>query len=172
MNKKEIVWIFGKSASGKETFIKKVVVDQKLAKKFNWICEGITYSSHSLNFTGNDEDKRVISARKNIIKDVLTLQKDFNVILIKWQYIDTLLDTPQKLLLLLPGSNHKIILLEVPSAKLEARLKNKKWWQESSDSNEFDKHETKMVLESVSKLKSDFEIIKIDSGSDKYKTIT
>ena len=168
----EIVWIFGISAVGKETFIRKLVEEKpkKLINKFNWkdknlipIWESIEYLAH---YTG---DKRG-DKRDEIINKVLSL-KNSGVAIIKGQDIDIANGRVQKLQEKMPKTKHRIIYLYTDLNIVYGRCKKKFWWENEKVS--FDKFKNswfKYGIKLIQKLKN-FEITAIDNETDNFKEI-
>lgn len=169
---KEVVWIFGTSAAGKQTFVKRVLTDKKLAKKLGWENKTIVACQESLNLLGHVGNEEIVKARKSITKIVPKLLENADVVLIKWQYVDSHNLTPEKLKELLPMVQHKIILLKVEPDEAKQRLATKTWWKEFWDNTRFADREIEMVNKCIKQLSSDFDITILDSGKNKDYGLT
>ena len=147
---KEIIWIFGTSASGKETYIKSFINDARSKTSH------ITVSEESLTNLG-----KLDKSREKIIKEVCDLIKTNDYVVIKWQYGDTLLDSPNKILAKLPMFQHKAIVLNVNEKEQIRRLRTKSWWQDTGSEHEFITRELELVDKSIKHLDPSFEVTHI-----------
>lgn len=166
---KEIVWVFGTSASGKETFIKHVVNDEPadLIKNLGWEDKVVSASDESLELI----DGALGELRDRIIEKIPLLLQNTDVVLIKWQYVDSAAKRPQHLKDSLPDAKHKIIELKVDRDELVLRLPRKHWWHDLGKEKESLNQELGMVAASLDAL-PDFEKISIDSSeSSNYKIL-
>ncbi len=169
----EIVWIIGTSSAGKQTFITKACTDKDLAGKFGWQDKTVAVCKESVDYPGDISMPEIVQIREQIPTIVQKLADTSDVILIKWQYIDSYRKSPQKLKKLLPEANHRIILLVAPSEELEARLNNKDWWHGSwKNAAELVTAELKMIDKFVAELRSDFEITTVESGKNEGYKVT
>jgi len=169
----EIVWIYGSSAVGKETFIRELMDNPSeiLINRLGWqnkklitIWEGI---EHIAQYKGDPEGKK----RREIINKILDIKDDNVVIIIKGQDIDIRNGLPQSLKNKLPDCKHKIISLYTNIEIVYERCKNKSWW----DKNKVTLEEFKGWLSHQIKLISDlngFEIISISNEDKKYEQIS
>ena len=82
---KEIVWVYGVSASGKETFIRKVVEErpEDLLRQLGWLGKKVVASQASLSYIGQTDDDEVVKKRREIEDEVPRLADDNDVILVK-----------------------------------------------------------------------------------------
>jgi hypothetical protein len=164
---KEVVWVVGTSSAGKQTFIKNVLTDVDLAKRLGWQHKKVVICQRSVDFPGDLGKPEIVRARKLIPDDVSGLLVNSDVVLIKWQYVDSSCELPQRLKELLPTARHRIILLRASPRELAVRLSSKDWWREMGfkDANELVGYELKMVDKFISELQDQFEITIIDSGA-------
>jgi len=153
---KQIIWVFGTSASGKETFIRAVMKDSSLQDKFGLTNLRVTYSDESLKNLGKLND-----ARSKIVPEVSDLLNTYDVILIKWQYGDTLLNTPEKLYSTYPAVQHRIIKLIVGEDEQLRRLQTKNWWHDIGKESQFIEKEQHLVDRSISSLESKFNVAEL-----------
>ena len=154
---KEILWIYSTSAAGKETFIKSLLKDADLRKALLPGKSNIAISEESLRSLG-----KLDNSRKAVVDEVLALAVLNDIIIIKWQYGDTLLNTPNLLLEALPDFRHRVIKLQVSREAQVKRLRTKSWWHDIGDESEFIEKETKLVEESIQQLNSAFVIERYD----------
>ena len=153
---KQIIWIFGTSASGKETFIKSLK-DDDLLKKVLGIDEEVAISNESLKNLG-----KLDKSRLSIIDDVLELSSSNDVIVIKWQYGDTLLDTPNLLYKKLPNFKHRAVKLNVDTQEQVRRLQTKSWRYDHGKEENFIANELELVDSSIGQLNPDLEVTNFD----------
>ena len=154
---KEIIWIYGTSASGKETFIKSLMKNRDLQKSLGLDSHSLAISGESLKNLGN-----LSESRASIVDEVANLLKTKDAVIIKWQYGDTLLDSPNILHDKFPHLKHTIIKLNVDQLEQVRRLKTKSWWHDEGKESEFTTKESLLVGESIKKLNSGFNIVSYD----------
>ena len=159
---KEVVWVFGASASGKETFIKHLLDNNppELIKHIGWHDKTITACSESLEITG----KAVDTLREKILGKVPELLEKADVVLVKWQFVDSVAKRPQRLKELLPGVRHRVIELKVGMNELMKRLPNKAWWHDYGREKEHVTTELHWVSKYLEDLSGEFEIVSINSN--------
>jgi len=153
---KQIIWIYGTSAAGKETFIKSLISNADLRQKVD-IDEGFVISDGSLINLG-----KLDGSRESIIEEVSTLIERNSTVVVKWQYGDTLLDSPNRLRIRLPTMTHRVINLNVGQNEQIRRLKTKSWWRDSGSEGAFISHELQLVYESLLKLEPDINVLQYD----------
>lgn len=172
---KEIVWVDGLSAAGKQTFIMKVAEDRSidLLTRFGWRDSKVAVSQMSLEIIGPLDDKAIEEKRAALEKEVVELAKDNGIILIKLQSVDVRAKRPEKLRSLLPDFKHKVIYLRVKAEDMAERLRAKPWWDAKEDPLQWVKEEQVMVKEELDSLSQDFQVITVDAneGSD-YRIIS
>ncbi len=169
---KEVVWIFGNSAAGKETFIKYAIEsgDKELFTRLGWENKKVKAISASIDNIGQYENDPVTLKRDDILTETPRILEEVDVALIKWQTVDTQKGRIEKLMNLLPNTWHRIILLSTPARELEKRLPNKSWWDDD-DVNAFIEEETKNLEELISSLKDKLPVTKISGNpKDYYQT--
>ena len=167
---KEVVWVFGESASGKETFIKYITSAKGggLLDQFGWKDKSIVACTESLELIGDDLDKM----RDKILEKVPTLLETSDVVLIKWQFVDTQANRLLELKENLPNALHRIIFLRVSVEEVAERLPSKKLWRHYGQELIFATNELPVVMKSLDSVKSLFDIIAIDSsGSGHYDVL-
>ena len=168
--KKEVIWVDGLSAAGKQTFINHVMRDKPadLLTHFGWQGSKVTASRKSLEIIGALEDRAVDENRSALDEEVLKLARNNDVILIKLQTVDVKAKRPQRLRSLLPDFEHKVIYLQVKAEDMAERLRAKPWWDASEDPSQWVKEELAMVEEELDTLAHDFQVITVNAskGSD------
>lgn len=162
---KEVVWIFGTSATGKETFIKKVIKDKELQERMGWKNKSISFCSESIDHIGQFDGDPAIERRKMILHKVPQLLENNDIVLIKWQIVDSKAQLPQKLKKVTIKAKHVIIRLEAPEQELVKRLRNKSWWHDYGKELEFIHLERDLVRKSISQLQNEFEVKTINSSN-------
>ncbi len=130
---KEVVWVFGSSGAGKETFITHVVDEQPedLVADLGWRDKAIAAEPNSMLFVGkialHDERTR---QRRRIIPSVLGLLSASEVVLVKGQQVDVENRRPQRLMKMAPSAHHRIIYLDPGIEEHVERMKRKPWWSD------------------------------------------
>ena len=182
---KEIIWIYGSSASGKETFIRHILnhPDEKLLIRLNLENNNIQVLQQSIDLIGQYDSDPKQEFRLNLPEyavDQIKSNSKLEFLLIKGQDYDLINGTPNKLKKLLNSQfknlNHKIIFLHTDFEILYSRVKNKSWWTkklENKGINYFKNWLLKEQIPELIKLKElhDFNIISIDSKDKNYKLI-
>jgi len=169
MNEK-IVWIFGSSASGKETLIQKLVnsADSKLLKNFGFVGYKVTDLRESRKWIMQFSDDPVAENRKQFPSLIKKLIKPNTVILIKGQEVDLEYKTPSKILELYPNIKHEIIFLSLPIDEIYKRCRSKPWWEEGIDTKEDLLEWLSGQIKELSLL-TGFTISAFDSSSEDYR---
>lgn len=166
---KEIVWVFGNSASGKATFIRRVVKDTKLHVAFGWKAMSVAGCEASLKYIGQSP---IAESREEIIDQVASLLNDADVVLIKWQLVDSLASRLTRLQQKIPEAEHRIIRLEASRAEMIRRLQQKTWWYDYGKEDDFIDSEIKSVEESIDSVKDTFAVTRVSSeANDDYSII-
>jgi len=159
---KEVVWVFGASASGKATFIKRIDdgKHERLCEQFGWKGQTVVACNESLELIGGELDEQ----RECILDKVPVLLQNADIVLIKWQYVDSQHDRPQRLKRKLPNVRHRIISLDVSVDELVNRLPTKPLWHNYDAEKNLISIELPIVLKSREEL-SDFDVTFIDSSA-------
>jgi len=170
-----IVWVFGSSAAGKETFIRKMLTNpsQKLIDCLGWNNKNIVCVEESLQYIGQFENDPIVEKRKQIVDNVKSIANQLDtVILIKGQDIDFKFDLLNKLRKEISNVKHKIIFLHADVGVLFDRCKKKSWWSKE-DEAEGVKGVKEYLTRQINYLQNlnDFEIIAFDSMTYNYKPI-
>lgn len=168
---KEVVWIAGRSAAGKDYFIKhiteKAPVD--LIEQLGWQGKVIAACNESIEYT--DQDNADI-LREEILTIVPALIESADIVLIKWQYIDsTKSNRIKKLKELLPNSKHGVIYLDLSPEINAERLKSKAWWKkQGNDGQEMSnvEFENAEITNKLNELFPGTSILKIDCNVDDH----
>ena len=168
------MWVFGTSSVGKNTFINRIQNDDELTDILGWCGRKIAICKRSIDFPGDLGMPSIVKARKLIVDDTIKLLNNSDIVLIKWQYVDSSCETLQCLKKLLPNEKHRIILLTANRDIQIKRLNKKDWWRERgiSDASKLLEYENKMVASFINDLGNEFKITTIDSSSEIYKVIS
>jgi hypothetical protein len=144
---KQIIWVYGTSAAGKETFIRSLIHDLKLRQALQ-LSDTPRVCYESLKNLGSLD-----GSRKTVFEEISKLSELHNIVLIKWQYGDTLLNTPNRLQKKFPAIEHKVINLNVNKNEQIRRLKTKPWWRDDGDDERsFILRELRLVDDSIKQL--------------------
>jgi predicted kinase len=182
---KEIIWIYGSSASGKETFIKHILnnPNKTLLTRLNLENKNIQVLQQSLDLIGEYDNDPKQKLRLNIPKYIINQIKKNSkseVILIKGQDYDLINNTPNKLKKLLNSQyenlNHNIIFLHTDFETLYTRVKNKSWWTKELENKGINYFKNWLLKEQIPELiklnkHHNFNIISINSKDKKYELI-
>lgn len=171
---KQVVWIFGNSAAGKDTFIRHIESGGNLAliEKLGWIQADIKHSKASLKYISQFRGDPITVRRDLIFKEVPKLLVNSNVVLVKWQGVDSEAVRIESLQAILPNCAHRIIQIVTSDKELIKRLPLKNWWDDSYDIYEFIAGENKHIEEWINKLDSRLPVVKISGNPlDDYKLL-
>jgi len=134
MNNK-IIWVFGPSAAGKETFINYIARHEptELLARLGWLNKKIVVCAESLAWVQQAENDGNAERRKNLIKVIEEYSQNNknSIILIKGQDLDLHNDALKIVKELLPNEEHEVIFLDVRFDILYQRYMTKKWWKKS-----------------------------------------
>ncbi len=169
--KNKVVWVFGCSASGKETFIESLISKKipQIIAELGWEEKQIIKINESINYIQQYENDPIGNKRIEILDKVIVKNKNNSntVILIKGQNIDLDNNLVELLKAKLPNVEYEIIYLFSDLNTIWKRAKRKKWFIEE-DNNFADWHNH--LAETTEKVKSikGIKITAIDSTLD-YK---
>lgn len=170
--KKEVVWIYGTSASGKGTFIKKMMSGEspEVVGKLGWKNKTIAASGESLRHIGQFYADPVIQLRERILTEVPSLIKNHEVVLVKGQDVDFKTERPQRLKELLPFATHRIIFISTALDELAERLVAKPWWDTRHNPIKWAQDEIRDQTQRMKKVADQFDIIALNgSKNQNYK---
>ena len=163
---KEIIWIFGNSAAGKDTFINFAIQNSE-SQKLSGIGlsnKKVVKSEVSTKYIGQYEGDPVTLKRDDIYTEVPELLKTANTVLVKWQIVDSKSQRVNKLLELIPDAEHRIIQICTSKDELSKRLTSKSWWKDAEINNFIDTENFK-IQEWIDKLDHKLPITKISGDS-------
>ena len=110
--------------------------------------------------------------REGIIDQTVSLLVDADIVLIKWQLVDSLASRLTRLQERVPEATHRIIRLETSKAEMVERLQQKAWWYDYGKEEAFIDAEIKSVEESIHQLGDTFRVTKVSSSAhDNYSVI-
>lgn len=170
----EVVWVFGNSAAGKETFIKYVTEssDKQLYDRLGWTNKKVKVAPSSIDNIGQFLNDPITLMRDGILTETPQLLQEADVVLIKWQTVDSEADRIHKLMALLPDVLHRIILISTPRSELTKRLPNKSWWDDD-EVDAFIQEENESLVQIISDLKDKLPVIEISgSPADDYRPVS
>ena len=168
---KEIIWVFGVSAVGKEAFCRYITNNptSELLSKINIASKRIAVSEISTRATGKFTGDPLVRERENIPKEVSNLLNDHDVVFIKWQYTDTTEGIFKEVEEVNPSTIVKIVLLQASEDIIASRLLSKEWWQNENSQedpmqNVLDEQE--LVQEQLSKLNNKYSVVTLHSDTN------
>lgn len=168
MKKNEIVWIYGGSAAGKETFINFIAKgkSQELIARLGWAGKKIIPCLESIEWIAQSEDDPRGPRRSKIPEVIkkLNLLNTNAVILIKGQDIDLQNNRLRETKKFLHENQHKIIYIYTDIDEVFERLKDKPWW-ENSFTKDMVKDWLKHQLKYLHELKNDFKVVSLNGNS-------
>lgn len=171
MNNK-IIWVFGPSAVGKETFINYVKNNQptELLARLGWSNKNIITCDESTNLVVQDDNDGNELLRKNLDKIIEDCSKNNtnSIILVKGQDLDFDNNTLNIVKESLPEDEHEIIFLNVDFDILYQRYMTKKWWDETMTEEVCKEWAREQVNHLVEYQNNGFKINALDSIDDKY----
>lgn len=171
MNNK-IVWVFGPSAVGKETFIKYIASNEQaeLLLRLGWGNRKIVICEESINWVVQEDDDGNELLRKNLDRVIQEYSKNNSnsIILIKGQDLDLDNNTLNIVKKSLVKDDHEIIFLYVDFDILYQRYMKKKWWDETMTKDVCKNWAQKQVDLLIYYQSAGFKIKALDSADDKY----
>lgn len=132
MSRVEIVWVYGASAAGKETFIHKVQTSHEIQGTFNWQDKHIVVCEESIDWVAHFPGDLIGEReRQKLVYIIPTLAESNSVVLVKGQDIDLSLSTPLDVKRQLPTAIHHIVFIDVGLDELFQRVIHKPWWDDA-----------------------------------------
>ena len=160
--RKEIVWVFGTSAAGKETFIRTAATNPIHRSNLGWQGKKITFCKESIKNLVTIENDPRNTHRDTIISNVEELIKTNDVVLIKWQFLDSDSERVRQLKNNLQNFSHKIIILNASDSEISNRLIKKDWWKPEYCQKDWIENERELLRKDLEQYR-DFEIIQMES---------
>lgn len=167
----EIVWVYGSSAAGKETFIRHMIKNPSatLIKELGWKGKKLVPLWESIRHVAQKDKDPVLKIRKKMLGKLPKPRPNI-VILIKGQDVDLVNKLPKKAQEMFPDYDHKIIFLHADFETLVWRCKNKRWWGDNYTVEDVKKW-LRYQLRMLSKLKG-FKVVALGSTTPKrYKRV-
>jgi hypothetical protein len=176
----KIVWVFGSSAAGKETFIRKIAQKppHDIVSKLGWDAFTIEVLEESMAYIGKVKGDPVERKRlkiPSIIKHMRLSQNisQNNLLLIKGQNFDIAQNIPSKVRCIEPSADHSIVFLYADLETLIRRSRRKPWWsKEDEDAGKEGLREwiQEGQIYPISQMEG-FEKIAVDSNTPNYLQI-
>jgi hypothetical protein len=174
MNNK-IIWIFGPSAAGKETFIKYINNNKpaKLLARLGWEGKNVVVCNESINWIVQEDNDGNDLRRQNLDKTIEEYFKNNinSIILIKGQDLDFDNNILNKVKESLPDTEHEIIFLYVDFDILYQRYMNKKWWNKTMTESVCKDWAREQINLLIQYQNNGFKIKALDSSSNEYLDI-
>jgi hypothetical protein len=129
MSKVEIIWVYGASAAGKESFIRNAQTNPAIQDEFNWKNKRITVCEESIKWVAQfPGDLIAEQERQKLVEIIPLLAESSDVVLIKGQDVDLSLGSPYDVRKCLPMAVHRIVFMDVGLDELFQRVIHKPWW--------------------------------------------
>ncbi len=164
---REVIWVMGPSAVGKETFIKTIAGDHRTLELMGLENKSIVSCGASYHFNGAYKGDAVDAAREKIFDEIPELLNKYDVVFIKWQHVDSELHRPERLQKLIPDAVHRALLLVAPRKELAERLLKKSWWHDRGNENMHVNAGIKNIKVSVNSLPGSIQITMMSSSKQK-----
>ncbi len=170
----EVAWIFGSSAAGKETFIKHAVSieESEIRSQLGWANKKVVGAPASLEYISHFSGDPIAQKRELILSEVPALLKSADVVLIKWQGLDSKARRVERLRSIIPEISHRIIRLAASDEVVRQRLPLKKWWKDSTNIADWIADENYWVTDCINVLGEDYPVTTISSNSNRYTVIS
>lgn len=166
---KQVIWIVGTSSAGKQTFITRLTHDRDMQARFGLENKKIAILDRSVSFPGDATMPDIVKERELIPRDASELLRtDVGVVLIKWQYVDSLYLLPEKLEAGMFNANHRVIILESSREESIDRLACKEWWRAKgfNEATELYEHEQKLASDYIAEFEKKYKTTKLNSSSN------
>lgn len=166
---KEVVWVYGASGAGKETFIGDVLAGRRpsLAKQLGWLGKRMAPCIPSVDYVGQSDDDQIIHLRSEIPGSVGLLLESSDVVLVKGQRVDFEAQRLDEVRERFPGCRHWIIVLSVSPEELAARLPRKGWWDERHDPYRSAAEDLRLLARTLRTVRPRFETVVVDLGPER-----
>lgn len=167
MAKAEIVWVYGASAAGKETFIRAVLAGQqpRIVKALGWQGKRLGACQESLEWVMQHPHDTAVEQKRHQLSGVIPrIAKRYEVVLVKGQDIDLSLGTPLLVKQKLPAARHRIIFIDVGLDELFQRVTHKPWWDGTIRRAE-EEGWLEEQIDRLMEIRNQFDFITIDGGA-------
>jgi hypothetical protein len=167
---KEIVWVVGHSGAGKQTFCYSFTKspDQTLVKQLGWsgLRIGVCESSIALVPRGHQSAK--LDDRDELLDEIHRKQDSLDVILLKWQALDTQKGRVMAVAKLFPGIVMRALVLTVPGAVVQDRHEARESsWQPEKGWPDFLNYEKSIINKAL----EDFQQVDYVDAEHSYKLV-
>lgn len=164
----QIVWVYGWSAAGKETFIRTVAGNRELCARLGWEGKYVVPCQKSIELIAQYQGDPVGERREEILEEVKTLvfSNPGSVILIKGQDLDLQTSRPARLKEMLPRCEHRIIYLYVSHDEMFERIQRKSWFDPNTLSPDMARRLAKLQTSMLSR--TGLPIRALHSGDGSY----
>lgn len=167
----KIIWVFGPSAAGKETFIKHIMEDRpsELLNRLGWNSFNIVPCTESIKWVVQSDDDNNEMLRKYLAKLIRKYSQENkdSVILVKGQDLDFGDKSLEKAKEYLPQDSHEIVFLNTDFDTLYKRYKSKPWWDEFMTEDVCKSWMEEQIENLIERQKAGFNIRALNSGDDK-----
>lgn len=145
---KEIVWVMGHSGVGKETFCRSLTESsgQPLVKQLGWsgLRLGVCESSIALVHRGHQSEK--IDDRDKLLDEIESKQDSLDVILLKWQALDTQKGRVIAVAEKFPNIVMRALVLTAPDSVVQGRHETRESaWQPETGWSDFLNYEKSLI---------------------------
>lgn len=161
---KEVIWVAGTSGAGKNTFVRRASEDPELAARLGWAGKLVAAATESFENIQTYQGDPISRKRDLILTQVPALLERADVVLSKWQFVDSDAHRPQRLKEALPDARHGVIVLHAPDSELTERLSTRHWW-ERYGSDTYIAEEQELVAQAVRELAQHFPVVHLESGT-------
>lgn len=172
----KIVWVYGSSAAGKDTFVRSVSrnAPEHLVSDMGWLDQPIVMCVESVDWIAQFSGDPLGDKRKELLEvvPVLAERNPGAVILIKGQDLDLMHDRLRKLRQALPEHEHSIIFLQADLDEIYRRLVESKPWFDKDLPKEVPREWIGSQIAYLQALADEFEIVTLDSNPhSQYKKL-
>jgi len=170
----EIVWVYGNSGAGKETFMRTISEEKPfdVINRFGWADKKIIPCIESIKWIAQYKDDPRGEERKKLPAIILRLAAKTNsVVLIKGQNLDLLAGRLRETRTRLPQCRHKIIFIKTKIDEVYERLKRKPWWKKYY-TKKYIRESINNQIKEIKDLQKEFEITAISGNAgENYKIV-
>ena len=170
--KSTIVWVFGGSGAGKETFIRYTRENkpEALLEVLGWTEGEVAACEESMEWVAQWDDDPRGPKREELLEVIPTYVKEDGkmTILVKGQGLDLENNRLRRLKGLLPDCKHEILYIDTNVEEQWQRCKENKQWYDESYTFEIAKKWLIWQLKELAALREDFCILAVKGGKGEY----